>query len=141
MDVGEVDRWFSEYLEDFTAVARKEREPHRLLSRYGLPLTITLDDGVVQMSTAEDVIAVVGRQLDQLRAQGFAGSHERDSLTTLFNHTSALRTETLVRRRGDGSELDQVTMSYLIIESGDGGPRITFMAVHERRQAQDRHPR
>lgn len=129
VDAVAVDRWFADYLEDFAAVVRGQRGIDRLLERYAVPLILTVEDGAMQLATAQDVLTVIGTQVDQLRAQGFAGSVEVHGETTVLNASSAVRGEGLARRRADDSEIDRVGMTYVIIETGDG-PRIAVMAVH-----------
>jgi hypothetical protein len=130
MDASTVDRWFSEYLEDFGAVARGERQVDVLLERYAVPLLITVEDSVVQMPSAEDVTRVVGAQLGKLRSESFATSVKVSGDTTVLNAASAIRREVLSRRRPDSSEIDRVEMTYLITDSGQG-TRIAVMAVHD----------
>ena len=129
VDAVAVDRWFADYLEDFAAVVRGQRGIDRLLERYAVPLILTVEDGAMQLATAQDVLTVIGTQVDQLRAQGFAGSVEVHGETTVLNASSAVRGEGIARRRADDSEIDRVEMTYVIIETGDG-PRIAVMAVH-----------
>ena len=130
MDDGLVDRWFAGYLEGFGAVARGEREVIGLLRWYAVPLTITLDDAVVRMTTPGEVVAVVGRQLEHLKAEGFAHSAELSGQSRVLNGSTALRREELVRQRADDSMIDRVDITYLIVGSGDDDLRITLMAVH-----------
>ncbi len=130
MDPSTVDRWFSEYLEDFGAVARGERAVDVLLERYAVPLLITVEDSVVQMATAQDVTRVVEAQLDKLRSESFATSVQVSGETTVLNAASAIRREVLSRRRRDSSEVDRVEMTYLITDSGQG-TQIVVMAVHD----------
>ena len=111
MDAPRVDRWFAEYLEDFAAVARGERDVAGLLRWYAVPLTITLDDANLQLATAQDVVAVVGNQVKSLQADGFARSVEVLGETTVLNGSTALRREELVRRRADDSMIDQVDIA------------------------------
>ena len=130
MDASAVDRWFSQYLEDFEAVARGERQVDALLERYAVPLLITVDDSVVQMPSPEEVTRVVGAQLDKLRSESFARSVKVSGETTVLNAASAIRREVLSRRRHDSTEVDRVEMTYLIINAGQG-LRIAVMAVHD----------
>ena len=129
MDAPSVDRWFAEYLEDFAAVARGERDVAGLLRWYAVPLTITLDDANLQLATAQDVVAVVGNQVKSLQADGFARSVEVLGETTVLNGSTALRREGLVRRRADDSMIDQVDIAYVIVRTEDDDLRITLMAV------------
>jgi len=129
MDASAVDRWFGEYLEDFAAVARGEQQVDVLLERYAVPLIITVEDSVVQMSSPQDVTRVVGAQLDKLRSESFATSVEVSGETTVLNAASAIRREVLSRRRLDSSELDRVEMTYLVTDAGQG-LRISVMVLH-----------
>jgi len=129
MDASAVDSWFRGYLEDFAAAARGERPVDVLLERYAVPLIITVEDSVVQMSSPQDVTRVVGAQLDKLRSESFATSVEVSGETTVLNAASAIRREVLSRRRLDSSELDRVEMTYLVTDAGQG-LRISVMVLH-----------
>lgn len=128
MDLASVDRWFAAYLEAFAAVARGDHDVARLMDWYAVPLTITVDAGTLVMLTAEDMLKVVGRQVQQLRTERFTGSVETLRESTLLNSSSAIRREGLKRRRADGTDIDQVDITYVIVATHDGC-RIAFMAV------------
>jgi hypothetical protein len=52
-----------------------------------------------------------------------------DSDITVLNSTSALLQATFSRRRSDGSEIQQLTGTYLITD-GAAGRRISVLAIH-----------
>jgi hypothetical protein len=53
----------------------------------------------------------------------------RSVRVTVWNSTSALYRGTFSRQRSDGSEINQVTASYLVTD-GAAGRRISVLAVH-----------
>ena len=131
VDSSEVSRWFSEYLEAFASCGRGESETASLLAYYGVPLLLTTDDGVFGLTSGEQVVAAVQRQVDGMRAAGYARSEILGSEVTALNATSALYRGTFSRRRSDGGEIGRLTATYLVTD-GAAGRRISVLAVHSR---------
>jgi hypothetical protein len=129
MDKSDVARWFGEYLEAFAACGRGERETGSLLSYYGVPLLITTGDGVFALASGDAVVATVQRQVDGMRAAAYARTEILASDVAVLNAKSALYRGTFSRRRSDGSEIGQLTASYLVTD-GAAGRRISVLAVH-----------
>ena len=129
VDSSEVNRWFDEYLEAFAACGRGESETAALLAYYGVPLLLTIDDGVFALTSGGEVVATVQRQVDGMRAAGYAHSETLSSEVTLLNATSALYRGTFSRRRSDGHEISRLTATYLVTK-GAAGRRISALAVH-----------
>lgn len=122
-------RWFGEYLEAFAACGRGERDTASLLAYYAVPLLITTEGSVHVLTTAAEVTAAVQRQIDGMRATGFARSEILASEVTVLNAKSALYRGTFSRRGRDGGELGRLTATYLVTDGGVGR-RICVLAVH-----------
>jgi hypothetical protein len=129
MDSGEVSGWFGEYLEAFAACGRGEAETASLLAYYGVPLLLTTDDGVFALTSGEQVVAAVQRQVDGMRAAGYARSETLSSEITVLNAKSALYRGTFCRRKSDGNEIGRLTATYLVTV-GAAGRRISMLAIH-----------
>ena len=129
MDNSDVGRWFGEYLDAYAACGRGERDTAALLAYYGVPLLVTTDDGFFALTTDDQVVAVVGQQVDGMRAAAYDRTEILDSEVTVLNSASALYRGTFSRQRSDGSEINRLTMTYLVTD-GPAGRRISAFAVH-----------
>jgi hypothetical protein len=124
----ELSRWFSEYLDVFAACARGESDAGSLLGYYGVPLLVTTDDGFSALTSDDQVVALMQRQVDGLRAAAYGHTDVVDSEVTLLNASSALYRGTFSRQRRDGGEINQVTATYLVTDSVVGR-RISALRV------------
>ncbi len=129
MDISDVNEWFGEYLDAFAACGRGERETRSLLSYYGIPLLVTTDAGYFALTSDDQVVAVIQRQIDGMRADGYARTVVLGSEVTVVNATSALYLGTFSRQRGDDSEIGRLTATYLVTD-GAAGRRISVLAIH-----------
>jgi NTF2-like protein (DUF6841) len=129
VDNSDVGRWFGEYLDAFAACGRGERDTAALLAYYGVPLLVTTDDGLFALTTDDQVVAVVRQQVDGMRAAAYDRSEILDSEVTVLNSASALYRGTFSRQRSDGSEINRLTMTYLVTDR-PAGRRISAFAVH-----------
>jgi uncharacterized NTF2-like protein DUF6841 len=129
VDNSDVGRWFGEYLDAFAACGRGERDTASLLAYYGVPLLVTTDDGLFALTTDDQVVAVVRQQVDGMRAASYDRSEILDSEVSVLNSASALYRGTFSRQRSDGSEINRLTMTYLVTD-GPAGRRISAFAVH-----------
>jgi hypothetical protein len=129
VDKSDVGRWFGEYLDAFAACGRGERDTAALLAYYGVPLLVTTDDGFFPLTTDDQVVAVVRQQVDGMRAAAYDRSEILGSEVTALNTASALYRGTFSRQRSDGSEINRLTMTYLVTD-GPAGRRISAFAVH-----------
>jgi hypothetical protein len=129
VDSSEVTRWFGEYLDAFASCGRGESQTASLLAYYGVPLLLTTDDGVFALTGGEQVVAAVQRQVDGMRAAGYARSEILSSEVTVLNSSSALYRGTFSRHRADGGEIGRLTATYLVT-AGPAGRRISALAVH-----------
>ena len=129
MDTSDVSRWFGEYLDAFAACGRGERDTVSLLAYYGVPLLLTADDGLLVLTSDEQVVAAVQRQVDGMRAADYDRSEVLDFEVTTLNAASALCRGSFSRQRSDGSEISRLTATYLVTD-GPVGRRIAALAVH-----------
>jgi hypothetical protein len=129
VDADDVSQWFAEYLSAYAACGRGESDTASLLAYYGVPLLLTTDYGFAALTSDDQVIAAVQPQVDGMRAAGYGRSEVIGSEVTVLNATSALYRGTFSRQRSDGSEISQLTATYLVTD-GPAGRRISVLAVH-----------
>jgi hypothetical protein len=129
MDSDRLSKWFGEYLDTFAACARADLEMSSLLDYYDVPLIITSDEGVVALTTGDQVAGVAQGQLDGLRASGYHHSDELHSEITVLNSASALYRGTFLRRDRNGGDIATVTVTYVVTD-GPSGLRISLLAAH-----------
>ena len=129
LDAATVNRWIDEYLEAFAACTRGDRDMSVLLGRYGVPLIITTDDGVITLMTDDEAAAVMQSLVDGLRANGYDHTDVLHSEVSVVNSTSALYRCTLSRRNRDGTEIGRPTITYLLTDDV-AGLRIVLLATH-----------
>lgn len=129
VDSSDVSRWFAEYLDAYAACGRGEKDTAALLAYYGVPLLLATDGGFFAATSDDQVVASVQPQIDGMRAAGFYRSEILGSEVTVLNATSALYQGTFSRQRRDGSEISQLTATYLVSD-GAAGRRISVLAVH-----------
>ena len=130
MDVGHPSAWFEGYLEAYAACGRGESDDLRaLLGYYAVPLLLTTDQAAVALTTEDDVLAAVRRQVDGLRASGYDHSETLDLDVVEVNATTMLHTADFSRQRADGTEIGRLRVTYLVTV-GPKGRRISALAVH-----------
>jgi hypothetical protein len=122
-------QWFDGYLDTLTACGRGDCESLALLEYYGVPLLITGDEGFVALKSIDDVVGVMRGQVDGLRAAEYQYTDVLHTDVATLNSSSALYRGTLSHCRGDGAEIDEVTVTFLLT-NGPAGVRISMMAVH-----------
>jgi len=127
LDAGAVSRWFDDYLDTFAACVRGEQEMASLLARYGIPLVITSDDGVIEVMTDDEAAAVIQSLVDGLRALGFHHIVVLHPEVTVLNSMSAIYRATMSRRNQAGDEIGCPTITYLVTDDV-GGLRIKVLA-------------
>ena len=132
VNVTDIRTWFDEYLGAFAACGRGESDDLRtLLQYYGVPLLLTSDETAVALTTEDEVLNAVRRQMEGMRAAGYNRSETLSSEVVAINATSALHTAEFSRRRADASEIGRMRVTYLITV-GASGRRISALAVHSR---------
>ena len=125
----DVDRWFGQYLDVFASCGRGERDAPSLLAYYGVPLLLATDDAFVALTSGDQVIAAAQRQIDGMRAADYHHSDVLSSEVTVLNATYALYRGAFSRRRVDGSQISQLTVTYLVTD-GSAGRRISALVLH-----------
>lgn len=131
MDEDDVNRWFGEYFEVFQACGRGERDTRSLLAYYGVPWLIATDDGLIPLTTEDQVVAAAQQQIDGMRAAGYARSEVLGTEVSILNASTALYRGSYSRQRADGSEISLLTATYLVAD-GPGGRRISALVAHSR---------
>jgi hypothetical protein len=129
VDENDVGQWFGRYLDALAACGRGERDVASLLDYCGVPLLFATDDGFIALTSEEQVAAALGQQIEGIRAADYDHSDVLHSETTVLNVTSALHRGTFSRQRRDGSEIGQLTATYLVTD-GPTGRRISALAIH-----------
>jgi hypothetical protein len=129
VDSNDVSQWFGEYLNAFAACGRGENDTASLLAYYGVPLLLTTDGGSFALTSDDQVVAAVQQQVDGMRAADYGRSEVLGAKVIVLNSTSALYRGTFSRQRSDGSEISQLTATYLVTD-GPTGRRISVLAVH-----------
>jgi hypothetical protein len=131
LDTDTVRRWFDEYLDTFAAAVRGDADMDALLSRYGVPLVLTTDDGVTVLMTDDEAAAAMQSLVDGLRANGFHHVDVLHSEVSVLNSTSAIYRGSMSRRNVDGREIGAPTITYLVTDDV-AGLRIVVLASHGR---------
>jgi hypothetical protein len=129
VDSSGVSRWFGEYLDALAACGRGERDTASLLAYYDVPLLLTTDDGFFALTSNDEVVAAVHRQVEAMRAARYARTQVLGSEVTVLNSACALYRGTFSRHRSDGDEISRLTATYLVTE-GAARRRISLLAVH-----------
>jgi len=130
MDAAEVEQWFGDYLEGFAALGRGESDDAAgLMAFYGVPLLLSTDAACLILTEEAQVRAAAQQQVDALRSSGYHHSEVLDSQTIMVNASSATHHARFVRVRGDGSQIVQIEVTYLIADTA-AGPRMFMLAVH-----------
>jgi hypothetical protein len=130
MNADDVKRWFKDYLEVFESVGKGEHEPGALLDHYGVPLIITVGDTLMVQMSADEVVGLMRRQVEEMRAAGYHSTTLLDEEVAVLNAASALYQGTFSRRRADGSEINAITATYFVTDSA-AVRRISAFAVHD----------
>jgi hypothetical protein len=129
MDASTLRTWFDGYLEMFAACVRREVVLAELLGYYGVPLTITTDEGVVALTTDDQVAAVIQGQVDGLHAQGYHRTALVSFEVSVLNSSSAVCHTALSRLDGGGAEISRPTITYLLTQI-PSPLRISVIAAH-----------
>ena len=94
-----------------------------------MPLLITTDDGVVPLTTTDQVASVIQGQVDGLRAQSYGHTSLLSADVTVLNASSALYRGAFVRHDRHGGEINRLAVTYLIADGTDG-LQIAVLASH-----------
>lgn len=129
MNDSDVRKWIGEYLDAFAACGRGDGDAASLLAYYGVPLLVTTDDGLIAVTSEEQVLAVAKQQIDGMRAANYDHTDVLDSDVTVVNAASALYRGEFSRVGAQGDEISRLRLSYLVTD-GPVGCRISALLVH-----------
>ena len=129
MDAKTVSRFLGEYVDAFAACVLGEQEIANLLAFYGVPLIITSDDGVIALTTDNEVATVIQGQVDGLRALRYRGTRVLQAEVIELNATSAIYRASLSRYDDKSDEIDSPTITY-VVTSTDDDLAISMLAAH-----------
>jgi hypothetical protein len=132
MRAADAGAWLDDYLSAFAALGRDELDdPRLLLDYYAVPLLVTTDDAALALTSEDDVLDAVRRQIAGLRDAGYDRSETIRSELCVLNARTALYAAEFSRRRADGSEIGRLAATYLIT-FGTRGRRISALIVRTR---------
>lgn len=128
MSDNEFREWFQSYLAVFAGGDANSRSFESLLDYYAVPLVVTTPEGVLTLTSRQQVGATIRHQLDGLRGQDYASTALLRFDVREFNAHSASLSTVLQRSRADGTPLETLAMTYLV--TGSPTQRtISMMAV------------
>lgn len=119
MDESDVREWFAEYLSAFAAMGRGQSRPGEVAAYYGVPFLLTTDDVIVSLATRDEVVAWLQSQLDAMVAMNYDHTETPASDVEILNRQSAVHRAEFSRQRADGTEINHMSVSYLITR-GEG---------------------
>jgi hypothetical protein len=125
----EVEAWLLDYAAAFAALGRGETSPEDVRDRYAVPLLLSTDDVVASLRTDGEVTAWLRSQADAMAAAGYDHTETLSGELAVLNATTATHRAVLSRRRGDGSEIGRMTITYLVVRQPDG-LRMAALLVH-----------
>jgi hypothetical protein len=128
MDTDSVANYFEQYLDTFYRCVDGTEDFRAMLSFYRVPFSFTSNHGFSWLPSEENVLVFVGHMVERLHADGYASTEDFKKEYLLLNKSSAQCTYSFLRRRGDGSEMERMTVRYLIAETSEGTRIITFAA-------------
>ena len=130
VDEGEVQRWFTAYLEEFVAVGRRDvDDAARLVAHYAVPLVLSSPRVTTTLTDEAAIVAAISQQIEGMRAAGFAATEVLGGATTVLNASCALHQAALRRTARDGSEIARFDVTYLITDQA-AVRRISALIVH-----------
>lgn len=129
MAENDVRDWFAEYLCAFAALGRGESRPADVVPYFGVPLLLTTDTGIIWLGTTDEVAAWLQSQADALSAAGYHHTETLTSDVATINGNTAIHRAGFSRQRPDGTEINQLTVTYIITRESEGF-RICALLLH-----------
>ena len=129
MRESDVRDWFARYLSTFAAMGRGESGPDEVVHHYGIPFLLTTDDVVHSLGTVDEVAAWLQTQAVAMSTAGYGHTETLTSDVTILNRTTAVHRADLSRRRADGTEINQMSVTYVVTRGSDGF-HISMLVVH-----------
>ena len=129
MEESEVGDWFAQYLSAFAALGRGESRPGDVVPYYGVPFLLTTDDVIVSLGTVDEVAAWLQSQADATSAVGYNHTETLASDMEILNRNTAVHRAEFSRQRADGTEINQMSVTYVITRESEGF-RISTLVLH-----------
>lgn len=129
VEEGEVRDWFALYLSAFAALGRGESRSGDVVPYYGVPLLLTTDDVIVSLGTVDEVAAWLESQADAMSAAGYSHTETLTSDMAVLNRNTAVHRAEFLRQRADGTEINQMSVTYVITRESEGF-RISTLVLH-----------
>lgn len=129
--MGEDDarRWFAKYLVAFTALGRGESTPVEVAEHFYVPFLLTTDDVVTSFWSRREVEDWLQAQADAMSSSGYDRTDVLGTNVRVENATTALVRTHMVRRRRDGSDISELSLTYVLVR-GQQGLRVQALVVH-----------
>lgn len=112
---GGVHAWFAGYLSAFTALGRGECTPTELAEYFFVPLLVTTDDVVISLGSRDDIVSWLKVQADGMAAAGYDHTHVSSTDARVANGTTAVVRALMARRRADGSDITELSVTYVLV--------------------------
>ena len=129
VEASEVEDWFAQYLSAFAALGRGESRPGDVVPYYGVPFLLTTDDVIVSLGTVAEVAAWLQSQADATLATGYNHTETLASDVAILNRNTAVHRAEFSRQRADGTEINQMSVTYVITRESEGF-RISTLVLH-----------
>ncbi len=129
MEASEVEDWFAQYLSAFAALGRGESRPGDVAPYYGVPFLLTTDDLIVSLGTVDEVAAWLQSQADATLTAGYNHTETLASDVAILNRNTAVHRAEFSRQRVDGTEINQMSVTYVITRESEGF-RISTLVLH-----------
>lgn len=129
MEESEVRDWFARYLSAFAALGRGESRPSDVVPYYGVPFLLTTDDVLVSLGTVGEVAAWLQSQAATMSAAGYSHTETLGSDVAILNRNTAVHRADFSRQRADGTEINQMSVTYVITREPEGF-RIATLVLH-----------
>lgn len=90
---------------------------------------MTTDDVIVSLGTVDEVAAWLQSQADAMSAAGYSHTETLASDVAILNRNTALHRAEFSRQRADGTEINQMSVTYVITRESEG-LRIATLVLH-----------
>jgi hypothetical protein len=120
--------WFEDrYMPAFIRGVGDGGGPGFISEYWGSPLWVGNDLGPATLAESDqDVQRAFSAMTDRLHADGYADSIVLDRRTVVFNADGAAIDSLWSRRRGDGSEIERVSVHFVVARRADGIRVVAF---------------
>ena len=129
MKESDVRDWFAEYLRAFAALGRGESRLADVVAYYGVPFLLTADTGIISLGTMDEVAAWLQSQADVMLAAEYDHTETLTGDVVTINRHSAIHRAEFSRQRADGTEINQMAVTYMITRES-GVFRISALLLH-----------